>query len=132
MYIYMYVCINARQPYRKLSLLSSHALSSSKTNITHQIAKTHTKKEMRPYPGRPPCTLWNHFLPPVTRCARSKFLHVLNKRKRRWRLVEGDGTIISRLLRTEQLSTTYRHAACSFGWLLVLVCSERKVLLAGG
>jgi hypothetical protein len=23
-----------------------------------------------------------------------------------------------------------KHAACSFGWWLVLICSERKVLLA--
>jgi hypothetical protein len=26
---------------------------------------------------------------------------------------------------------TYRLAACSFSWWLVLICAERKVLLAG-
>jgi hypothetical protein len=28
-------------------------------------------------------------------------------------------------------AVTYTLSVCSFGWWLVLVCSERKVLLAG-
>jgi hypothetical protein len=39
--------------------------------------------------------------------------------------------VLVRIIGLEREANHHQSSACSFGWWLVLVCSERKVLFAG-